>query len=199
MGRSVISGGPLPPGTEYELAEIRFHWGRENNKGSEHTVNKKAFPMEVQLVHWNSEKYSSIEEALGSPSGIAIISLFTQLGREHTGLRVVTDNLEDVLYKGRQKTATSAFNPTCLLPDPQLRDFWAYEGSLTSPPCSEKVAWILFRYPLMLSHSQLEEFRRLRTFPKGECPKTGEDGVMADNFRPTQKLGERRVRASFPS
>lgn len=44
---SVVSGGPLPSDHEYELHEVRFHWGKENQRGSEHTVNFKAFPMEV--------------------------------------------------------------------------------------------------------------------------------------------------------
>uniref|UniRef100_K1PHC1 Carbonic anhydrase-related protein n=1 Tax=Magallana gigas TaxID=29159 RepID=K1PHC1_MAGGI len=44
--RSVISGGPLPPGSEYELSDVRFHWGRYSTRGSEHKVNGKAFPME---------------------------------------------------------------------------------------------------------------------------------------------------------
>ncbi|KAL8559398.1 hypothetical protein ACOMHN_045195 [Nucella lapillus] len=192
-----VSGGPLPQGMEYELAEIRFHWGRENSRGSEHTVNGKAFPMEVQLVHWNTRNYESIEDAVGRPNGIVIVTLFTQLGREHHGLRLITDALEDVQYKGRQKTLTAPFNPGSFMPDPQLRDFWTYEGSLTTPPCSENVTWILLRYPLMVSHSQMEDFRRLKTYNKGDQPRPGNDGTMADNFRPPQALNGRCIRASF--
>lgn len=44
----VVTGGPLASGHEYELHEVRFHWGKENQRGSEHTVNFKAFPMEVE-------------------------------------------------------------------------------------------------------------------------------------------------------
>lgn len=46
---AVLVGGPLPRGHEFELHDARFHWGRENQRGSEHTVNFKAFPMEVSL------------------------------------------------------------------------------------------------------------------------------------------------------
>ena len=46
-----MSGGPLKPGYEYELSEFRFHWGKEAARGSEHTVNFKAFPMEVELIY----------------------------------------------------------------------------------------------------------------------------------------------------
>ena len=44
-----VGGGPLLENQEYELSEFRFHWGREDARGSEHTVNFKAFPMEVRL------------------------------------------------------------------------------------------------------------------------------------------------------
>ena len=47
---TALSGGPLPPGNDYELAEICFHWGKTNARGSEHTVNGKAFPMEVSMI-----------------------------------------------------------------------------------------------------------------------------------------------------
>ncbi|KAB0360319.1 hypothetical protein FD754_004475 [Muntiacus muntjak] len=129
--KSVLSGGPLPQGHEFELYEVRFHWGRENQRGSEHTVNFKAFPMEVRRTN------------------------------------------------------------------PLLRDYWVYEGSLTIPPCSEGVTWILFRYPLTISQLQIEEFRRLRTHVKGAELVEGCDGILGDNFRPTQPLSDRVIRAAF--
>ncbi|XP_052032003.1 carbonic anhydrase-related protein isoform X2 [Apodemus sylvaticus] len=154
--KSVLSGGPLPQGQEFELYEVRFHWGRENQRGSEHTVNFKAFPMELHLIHWNSTLFGSIDEAVGKPHGIAIIALFVQIGKEHVGLKAVTEILQDIQYKGKSKTIP-CFNPNTLLPDPLLRDYWVYEGSLTIPPCSEGVTWILFRYPLTISQMQEED------------------------------------------
>ncbi|XP_059972198.1 carbonic anhydrase-related protein isoform X3 [Mesoplodon densirostris] len=162
--KSVLSGGPLPQGHEFELYEVRFHWGRENQRGSEHTVNFKAFPMEI--------------------------------GKEHVGLKAVTEILQDIQYKGKSKTIP-CFNPNTLLPDPLLRDYWVYEGSLTIPPCSEGVTWILFRYPLTISQLQIEEFRRLRTHAKGAELVEGCDGILGDNFRPTQPLSDRVIRAAF--
>ena len=38
---------------------------------------------QVQFVHWNTSKYSSIEEAVGSRNGIAIVTMFGQVGEEH--------------------------------------------------------------------------------------------------------------------
>ncbi|XP_060098947.1 carbonic anhydrase-related protein [Heteronotia binoei] len=194
--KSVLVGGPLPRGHEFELHDVRFHWGRENQRGSEHTVNFKAFPMELHLIHWNSTMYHSIDEAIGKKNGIAIIALFVQIGKEHSGLKAVTEILQDIQYKGKSKTIP-CFNPNTLLPDPLLRDYWVYEGSLTVPPCSEGVTWILFRYPLTVSQLQIEEFRRLRTHVKGAELLEGCDGILGDNFRPTQPLSDRVIRAAF--
>ncbi|MCQ8205848.1 carbonic anhydrase family protein, partial [Vibrio parahaemolyticus] len=82
----------------------------ENQRGSEHTVNFKAFPMELHLIHWNSTLFGSIDEAVGKPHGIAIIALFVQIGKEHVGLKAVTEILQDIQYKGKSKTIP-CFNP----------------------------------------------------------------------------------------
>ncbi|KAF4803196.1 Carbonic anhydrase-related protein [Turdus rufiventris] len=159
----------------------------------------------LHLMHWNSTLYSSIDEAVGKKHGIAIIALFVQIGKEHVGLKAVTEILQDIQYKGKSKTIP-CFNPNSLLPDPLLRDYWVYEGSLTIPPCSEGVTWILFRYPLTVSQVQtfsdskvqlIEEFRRLRTHVKGAELLEGSDGILGDNFRPTQPLSDRVIRAAF--
>uniref|UniRef100_A0A7N5KR21 Carbonic anhydrase 8 n=1 Tax=Ailuropoda melanoleuca TaxID=9646 RepID=A0A7N5KR21_AILME len=150
----------------------------------------------LHLIHWNSTLFGSIDEAVGKPHGIAIIALFVQIGKEHVGLKAVTEILQDIQYKGKSKTIP-CFNPNTLLPDPLLRDYWVYEGSLTIPPCSEGVTWILFRYPLTISQLQIEEFRRLRTHVKGAELVEGCDGILGDNFRPTQPLSDRVIRAAF--
>uniref|UniRef100_A0AAQ5YRC6 Carbonic anhydrase-related protein n=1 Tax=Amphiprion ocellaris TaxID=80972 RepID=A0AAQ5YRC6_AMPOC len=194
--KSVVTGGPLPSDHEYELHEVRFHWGKENQRGSEHTVNFKAFPMELHLIHWNSTLFNTLEDALGKKNGVLIIALFVQIGKEHLGLKAITEVLQDLQYKGKSKLIP-CFNPNTLLPDPLLRDYWVYEGSLTTPPCNENVTWILYRYPLTISQLQIEEFRRLRSHIKGAELLEGNDGMLGDNFRPTQPLSDRTVRAAF--
>ncbi|KAG9355227.1 hypothetical protein JZ751_000065 [Albula glossodonta] len=169
--KSVVTGGPLPSDHEYELHELH-------------------------LIHWNSTLFNSVEDALGKRNGILIVALFVQVGKEHLGLKAVTEVLQDIQYKGKAKIIP-CFNPNTLLPDPLLRDYWVYEGSLTTPPCSEKVAWILYRYPLTVSQIQIEEFRRLRSHIKGADLAEGSDGILGDNFRPTQPLSDRQVRAAF--
>ena len=57
-----LSGGGLP--ARYQFAGLHFHWGSESNEGSEHTVEGQAYPLELHLVHFNSEYGSSIGKGM---------------------------------------------------------------------------------------------------------------------------------------
>lgn len=58
--------------------------------------------------------------------------------------------------------------------------YWTYLGSLTTPPCNESVTWVLFKKYIEVSHHQLNIFRNLRKFPRGEeCPCHENHGVVS--------------------
>ncbi|XP_059767326.1 carbonic anhydrase 5B, mitochondrial isoform X3 [Balaenoptera ricei] len=84
-----------------------------------------------------------------------------------------------------------SFDPSCLMPT--CPDYWTYSGSLTTPPLSESVTWIIKKQPIEVDHDQLEQFRTLLFTSEGEKEKR-----MVDNFRPLQPLLNRTVRSSFP-
>jgi len=61
--------------------------------------------------------------------------------------------------------------------------YWTYLGSLTTPPCNESVTWILFKKYIEVSHHQLNIFRNLRKFPRGEeCPCHENHGVVSEKY-----------------
>ncbi|KTG42018.1 hypothetical protein cypCar_00021048 [Cyprinus carpio] len=72
-----ISGGPLS--YSYRLEEIRLHFGTEDSRGSEHLLNGQAFPGEVQLIHYNQDLYLNYSDAVRSPNGIAVVSIFMKI------------------------------------------------------------------------------------------------------------------------
>ena len=72
-----ITGGGLPLGT-FVFHQAHFHWGSRDSRGSEHSRSRTFFPLEVQLIHFNT-KYANVEEALGKRDGIAILATFFQV------------------------------------------------------------------------------------------------------------------------
>ncbi|XP_037599862.1 carbonic anhydrase 5A, mitochondrial isoform X4 [Cebus imitator] len=88
------------------------------------------------------------------------------------------------------RAAMGPFDPSGLLPT--CRDYWTYPGSLTTPPLTESVTWIIQKEPVEVAPGQLSAFRRLLFSALGE-----EEKVMVNNYRPLQPLMNRKVRASF--
>ncbi|KAM9302370.1 carbonic anhydrase 5A, mitochondrial [Gastrophryne carolinensis] len=95
--KSVVSGGPLE--NPYRLKQFHFHWGANNDWGSEHTVDSKVFPAELHLVHWNCSRYRTFEEAVMEENGLAVVGVFLKVGRHHEKLQKLVDILPSVRYK----------------------------------------------------------------------------------------------------
>ncbi|KAK1163391.1 carbonic anhydrase 5A, mitochondrial [Acipenser oxyrinchus oxyrinchus] len=186
--KSTLSGGPLL--NQYRLCQFHFHWGESNAVGSEHTIDGILFPAELHLVHWNASKYKSFEEAVMEGDGLAVVAVFLKIGKRHEGLQKLVDALPAVRHKDSVVEFTS-FNPSCLLPT--CLDYWTYSGSLTTPPLTESVAWIIKKKPVEVSHDQLAVFRSLLFTSADE----EEQKSMVNNFRLQQPLMNRTVRSSF--
>ncbi|XP_005479594.2 carbonic anhydrase 13 isoform X1 [Zonotrichia albicollis] len=184
VNKSVLTGGPLS-GT-YRLRQIHFHWGSNDEAGSEHTVDGMKYAAELHVVHWNAEKYSSFVEAACQSDGLAVMAVFLKIGECNPQLNKITDRLDTIRIKGKKALFTN-FDPSCLLP--KSLDYWTYFGSLTVPPLLESVIWIVLREPISVCSEQLAKFRSLLS--------TAEDEVaccLLRNFRPPQPLRGREVR-----
>lgn len=188
---SELVGGPLD-GT-YVLEQFHCHWGKTNVEGSEHTINGQKFAGELHLVHWNASKYSSFSEAATYPDGLAVLGVFLKPGRKHLELDKIVNQLRKVQYRGESAKILVPVNPAAFLPENS--GYYTYQGSLTTPPCSECVVWIVFKEPVEVSQEQLESFRRLRCYSvEDTCPCDEFRGFVKSNFRPTLPLGQREVK-----
>ncbi|KAI4534131.1 hypothetical protein MG293_014991 [Ovis ammon polii] len=182
-----ISGGPLE--NHYRLKQFHFHWGAVNEWGSEHTVDDHVYPAELHLVHWNAVKYQNYTDAVTGADGLAVVGVFLKLGARHKELQELVAVLPDIKHKDA-RAALGPFQPSCLLP--ACRDYWTYPGSLTTPPLSESVTWIIHKKPIEVAQDQLAAFRSLLFSVPGE-----EEKAMVNNYRPLQPLMNRKVRSSF--
>lgn len=189
---SELIGGPLDG--KYILEQFHCHWGENDDHGSEHTINGQKYSGELHLVHWNSTKYKSFTEAAKHSDGLCVLGVFLKPGSKHDELQKIVDKLKYIEFKGKTVDLSCPVDPAKLLPQ-NFTGYYTYHGSLTTPPCSECVTWIVFKEPIEVSSDQLNAFRNLKTYQKEEsCPCDEFKGFVKSNFRPTLPLGQREIR-----
>jgi len=176
----------------YELHDMNIHFGCDSSRGSEHTVDGKSFPAELQLMFFNTE-YGSYENAAPLQDGLAAISMLLKIGKStNKALDSIVDQMDDVAVEGSSiPVYAPADNVTLadLVPDlaKDHAPFYTYRGSLTTPPCYQSVRWFVMKNPAMVIKKQLLAFKKLTSKQGSEC----------DNFRPTTPLNGRKVEANF--
>merc|ERR1712150_382621 len=136
-----------------------------------------------------------------SDNGLCVLGMFLKPGKEHAGLKKMTDMLSQVPYSGDSVDMRGGFDPATLLPG-NTKKYWSYLGSLTTPPCYESVTWVVFEEPIEVSEAQLKAFRSMKQHAKGgKMPADANDfdGYIVENYRPPLPRGGRLLRASFKS
>lgn len=170
---------------EYEIEGLHFHWGDKNSRGSEHVINDIRYPMEMHIIHRNI-KYKTVSEALSHEDGLCVLGFFYQLSEhESPELVNVIRNISLIEEFNKSILLNSTFSLQSLLGDVDTDRFYTYRGSLTTPPCSEAVRWVLFPDTLPVTNSQMHKFRHLSNGVEGS--------ILVDNFRALQPIGNRRI------
>jgi carbonic anhydrase len=172
--RPTVSGGPL--GEEYVFHSSVFRWGFADEEGSEHTLNNKSYAMELQMIHIHRGFTSLLSAVMaGMKDAVAIICiLFECLPMDNPLLDHVVSNLWRISSPDR--SARIPPFPLDWVYPPFRSNYYTYSGSLTQPPCTECVTWIIQPEAVAISSRQLAEFRALRSY----------DGRMTSNMRPVQ-------------
>ena len=128
--------------TTYRLTQFHFH------TPSEHLLNGEDFPMELHQVHQAHN------------GDLLVIGVFIETGDQHRELRRI---FRDLPADATETRTIRHFDLDALIPDDD--DTYRYDGSLTTPPFSEGVRWIVFDEPLEMSIDQIAAFQAL--FPHG--------------------------------
>jgi len=142
-------------GRRYELQQFHFH------RPSEERIDGRHYDLSVHLVHKDSS------------GQLAVVGVLMGKGGTHAVLQTVWNNLP--LEKHQEQRARVLLDPTQLLPPD--RRYFTYMGSLTTPPCSEGVRWVVMRQAVAAAPEQIDIFSRL--YPM--------------NARPVQNASGRRI------
>ncbi|XP_056331588.1 carbonic anhydrase 14 [Danio aesculapii] len=185
--------GGLP--SHYSAVQLHLHWGNGVGiaTGSEHTINGQSTSAELHIVHYNTEVYANMSEAMMQKNGLAVLGILIETGEEvNQAYGSIFNYLGRIRYAG-QKVAIPSFDLQSLLPD-NLSQYFRYNGSLTTPPCHESVLWTIFNERVKISHLQLLKLETVLYSSKAE---EEEPTILQDNYRATQPLNHRTVLSSF--
>lgn len=143
-------------GHEFELKQYHFHAPSENH------INGKSYPMEAHLVH--------ADEA----GNLAVVAVMFVEGKTNQSIARVWSYIPGI--EGGRQNLPSGVSAEGILPS--NRDYYRFKGSLTTPPCSEGVEWLVMKEPVTVSKDQIEKFVKVMRHP---------------NNRPIQPLNARPV------
>ena len=139
----------------YKLLQFHFH------APSEHTINGSYSDMELHLVHKSD-----------NDGEYAVIGVMLKPGTENIAYSQILKNLPK--EKSEPQMINVDINAVNLLP--VNKSYYRYNGSFTTPPCTEGVKWFVMNNPIKLSSSQIEMFK----------------AIYDNNYRPIQPLNKRK-------
>jgi len=141
-------------GKDYQLAQFHFH------SPSEHTQGGSAYPMEAHLVH------------VAADGSLAVVGVFMKEGHENSFISQIWDHLP---HEVGHEVSVSGSNLNVADFLPAKKAFFHYNGSLTTPPCSEGVKWFVMDEQVEVSKAQVKQFL----------------GLIHENARPVQPANGR--------
>nr|WP_298375819.1 carbonic anhydrase family protein [uncultured Halomonas sp.] len=143
-------------GTSFELKQLHFHAPSENH------IEGKSYPLEAHLVHASDE------------GDLAVVAVMFEEGGANEGLEQAWSSMPE--QAGEEKTLQSSLSADDILPSD--RDYYRFNGSLTTPPCTQGVRWLVMKQPVTASKEQIEHFA---------------DVLHEPNNRPLQPVNARPV------
>ncbi|SEQ45397.1 carbonic anhydrase [Basfia succiniciproducens] len=143
-------------GKVYTLKQFHFH------SSSENTIDGQYLPLEGHFVH------------VAKDGGIVVVAVLYEIGGENAQLADIWAGMPE--KAGEKVKLKAKFNPATLISSKQ--SYYSFEGSLTTPPCTEGVDWIVLKAYGHVSAEQVEKFAK---------------AVGVKNNRPVQPLNERTI------
>ena len=146
-------------GESYDLVQFHFH------KPSEEKINGKVYDMVVHLVHQSKD------------GKLAVVAVLMEAGKEQSLIRTLWTHLPLEQEKPITRPEVK-IDPALLLP--AKRNYVTFLGSLTTPPCTEGVLWLILKTPMQISKEQLAGFAT----------------IYKNNVRPVQGVNSRVIKES---
>lgn len=119
---------------DFELVQFHFHTPSETH------VNGKTYPLEIHLVHQNDKKE------------LLVVSVLVEEGDFHPEFEKIVKIMPS---KVGSEVKLKGFKVDALLP--KQKGYYEFMGSLTTPPCSENVTWVVLKQSIQASKEQIQK------------------------------------------
>ncbi len=124
-------------GNQYNLLQFHFHAPSENH------INGKSYPLEAHFVHADKD------------GNLAVVAVMFEQGSENKALKSAWTQMPK--HSGEKLLLSKVASADAILP--KQRDYYRFNGSLTTPPCSEGVRWFVMKDSVSASKSQINAFK----------------------------------------
>ena len=177
------------PDAVYVLQQFHFHWSADDNSGSENQIDGRSSVAEVHFVTQNILFNST--EAVGANNGFLVLGIllrvcetsnlspiFGQNNEYLSQVRAYPDNVQNISLKLEDIYS-------CDGPCTDKNRYYVFQGSFTTPPCTEAVIWWLAQDMMCISQAQLDMLRTQNVTAAGPA--------LVSNTRPIQDLNQRTI------
>lgn len=141
---------------KFTLRQYHFHTPGENQ------INGHTFPLEVHFVHSKED------------GDLAVVAVMFEVGKANPALAPLIAAMPK--KENQQVTINHPVDLRALFPEDL--HYYRFSGSLTTPPCSEGIRWLVMKQPVTLSQAQLDAFKQ---------------ALKSTNNRPLQHLNGRMI------
>lgn len=152
-------------GSSHHLIQMHFHDPAEN------TLDGRAYPMETHFVN------------LSEDGALSVVAVFLEVGARNEALQPILDAATTGLANPGDSTTTGPVDLAGLLPD--SREGWFFTGSLTAPPLSQVLNWLVLATPITLDAAQLRQYEAVAAgagFLPNARPVQSLDGRVLNRF-----------------
>ena len=124
-------------GHSFNLLQVHFHAPSENH------INGKSYPLEAHLVHADKD------------GNLAVVAVMYEQGSlAHDGIKAIWSSMPE--KAGETQKLPAMMNVSGILP--KSREYYRFNGSLTTPPCSEGVQWLVMKDSVVVEKQQIDAF-----------------------------------------